>query len=76
MPDLTSRPTPTIPDSCPQGAGGNVGDQSSNDRSLSGSEDGESSAYKDPAFEDLLNGAMDYQRTEEVKDKDSTDLHQ
>ncbi|GKF73363.1 hypothetical protein Tco_0219695, partial [Tanacetum coccineum] len=40
MPDLTSRPTPTIPDSIPQGAGGNVKDQSSNDRSLSGSEDG------------------------------------
>ncbi|GJS19525.1 hypothetical protein Tco_0448157 [Tanacetum coccineum] len=33
-------PTPTIPDSIPQGAGGNHGDQSSNDRSLSGSEDG------------------------------------
>ncbi|GJT45758.1 putative ribonuclease H-like domain-containing protein [Tanacetum coccineum] len=35
--DPTPRPTPTIPDSIPQDAGGN---QSSNDRSLSGSEDG------------------------------------
>ncbi|GKE70930.1 hypothetical protein Tco_1529002, partial [Tanacetum coccineum] len=76
-------PTPTIPDSCPQGAGGNVGDQSSNDRSLSGSEDGltlqslhDQSSQGLASFEDLLNGAMDYQRTEEVKDKDSTDLHQ
>ncbi|GKD71559.1 hypothetical protein Tco_1325649, partial [Tanacetum coccineum] len=40
MPDLTSRPTPTIPDYILQGVGGNVGDQSSNDRSLLGSEDG------------------------------------
>ncbi|GJU41389.1 hypothetical protein Tco_1194346 [Tanacetum coccineum] len=40
IPDLPSRPTPTIPDTIPQDATGNVGDQSSNDRSLSGSEDG------------------------------------
>ncbi|GKC67291.1 hypothetical protein Tco_1099889, partial [Tanacetum coccineum] len=153
MPDPTPRPIPTIPDSIPQGAGGNLGDQSSNDRSLSGSEDGltlqslhdlcislckhvtgqakeikalkaqvkklkrkaipvinyhkawlwatrlkkrrgvfkqrmkvvksskgEPSAHKDLAFdddfEDLLDDAMDYQRTKDVKDKESTDLHQ
>ncbi|GJY83007.1 putative ribonuclease H-like domain-containing protein [Tanacetum coccineum] len=134
MPDPTPRPTPTIHDSILQGAGGNLRDQSSNDRSLSGSEDGqaieikalkaqvkklkrksrpvinhhkawlratrlkkrrgvfkqgrkvvksskeEPSAHKDPAFkddfEDLLDDAMDYQGTEDGKDKESTDLHQ
>ncbi|GJV93470.1 hypothetical protein Tco_1541283 [Tanacetum coccineum] len=40
MTDPTPRTIPTIPDSIPQDAGGNHGDQSSNDRSLSGSEDG------------------------------------
>ncbi|GJY15797.1 putative ribonuclease H-like domain-containing protein [Tanacetum coccineum] len=41
--------------------------------------DGEPSAHKDPAFEDfedLFDVVMDYQRTKEVKDKDSTNLHQ
>ncbi|GJR26959.1 hypothetical protein Tco_1103191 [Tanacetum coccineum] len=44
---------------------------------------GEPSAYKDPAFkdfkddfEDLLDDAIDYQRTKEVKGEDSTALHQ
>ncbi|GJR44799.1 hypothetical protein Tco_1312902 [Tanacetum coccineum] len=134
MPDLSPRPTPTIPDSIPQGSGWNHRDQSSNDRSLSGSEDaqakeikhlkaqikklkkrsrpvinhhkawlkatklakrrgvskqgrkavksskGKPTAYKDPAFDgdfkDLLDDAMDYQRAEDAKDKDSTDLHE
>ncbi|GJS70234.1 hypothetical protein Tco_0703075 [Tanacetum coccineum] len=40
--DLSPRPLPTIPipDSIPEGFGGNHGGQSSNDRSLSGNEDG------------------------------------
>ncbi|GJY13882.1 hypothetical protein Tco_0383191 [Tanacetum coccineum] len=126
MPDPTPSLITPIPDSIPQCDGGNTGAQSSNDRSLSGSEDGLTlqslhdlcmslcqqawiratrmkkrqgvfkqgrkvvkyskggpSAHKDPAFEDikddfedLLDDAMDYQRTEEVKDKDSTTLHQ
>ncbi|GKB50637.1 putative ribonuclease H-like domain-containing protein, partial [Tanacetum coccineum] len=44
---------------------------------------GEPSAYKDPAFkdfkddfEDLLDDAIDYQRTKKVKGEDSTALHQ
>ncbi|GKE64999.1 hypothetical protein Tco_1519160 [Tanacetum coccineum] len=40
LPDQTPTFTPTIPASIPQGDGGNTGDQSSNDKSLSRSEDG------------------------------------
>ncbi|GJY78003.1 hypothetical protein Tco_0483804 [Tanacetum coccineum] len=42
QPDLSPRPSPTIPipDSIPEGSGGNHGGQSSSDRSLSGNEDG------------------------------------
>ncbi|GJR82025.1 hypothetical protein Tco_0152810 [Tanacetum coccineum] len=42
QPDLSPRPSPTthIPDSIPEGSGGNHGGQSSNDASLSGNEDG------------------------------------
>ncbi|GKE95019.1 hypothetical protein Tco_1579874, partial [Tanacetum coccineum] len=41
-PDLFPRPSPTIPipNSIPEGSGGNHGGQSSSDRSLSGNEDG------------------------------------
>ncbi|GKD99072.1 hypothetical protein Tco_1382969 [Tanacetum coccineum] len=41
-PDLSPRPSPSIPipDSNPEGSGGNHGGQSSSDRSLSGTEDG------------------------------------
>ncbi|GKD27893.1 hypothetical protein Tco_1234107 [Tanacetum coccineum] len=38
--ELTPNLTPPIPDSIPQGDGGTTGDQSSNDKSLSGSEEG------------------------------------
>ncbi|GKA41191.1 putative ribonuclease H-like domain-containing protein [Tanacetum coccineum] len=38
--DPTPSPTPPIPASIPQGDGGNTGDQSSNDKSPSGSEEG------------------------------------
>ncbi|GJW05725.1 hypothetical protein Tco_1568148 [Tanacetum coccineum] len=61
----TPSPLPLIPASIPQGDGGNTGDQSSNDRSLSGND-----------FEAPLDDAMDYETTEEDKEKDSTDLHQ
>ncbi|GJX58236.1 hypothetical protein Tco_0289626 [Tanacetum coccineum] len=130
--DPTLSLTPPIPDSIPQGDGGNTGDQSSNDKSLSGSEEGltlqtqvkklkrranplinhqkawvratkmkkkggvfkqrkkvvksskgEPSAHKDPAFEDFkddfeafVDDAIEYERTEEVKDDVSTALHQ
>ncbi|GKC61526.1 hypothetical protein Tco_1089124 [Tanacetum coccineum] len=42
QPDPSPRPSPTIPipDSIPEGSGGNHGGQSSSDRSLSGNEDG------------------------------------
>ncbi|GKF92783.1 hypothetical protein Tco_0279502 [Tanacetum coccineum] len=42
QPDPSLRPSPTIPipDSIPEGSGGNHGGQSSSDRSLSGNEDG------------------------------------
>ncbi|GKG12520.1 hypothetical protein Tco_0346757, partial [Tanacetum coccineum] len=42
QPDPSPRPSPTIPipDSIPEGSGGNRGGQSSSDRSLSGNEDG------------------------------------
>ncbi|GKC17940.1 putative ribonuclease H-like domain-containing protein, partial [Tanacetum coccineum] len=42
QPDPSPRPSPTthIPDSIPEGSGGNHGGQSSNDASLSGNEDG------------------------------------
>ncbi|GJZ20908.1 hypothetical protein Tco_0557947 [Tanacetum coccineum] len=40
QPDLSPRPSPTIPDFIPDGSGGNHRDQSSSDRSLSGNEDG------------------------------------
>ncbi|GKC88435.1 hypothetical protein Tco_1149084 [Tanacetum coccineum] len=40
IPALTPSPITPIPDSIPQGDGGNTGAQSSNDRSFSGSEDG------------------------------------
>ncbi|GKF48417.1 hypothetical protein Tco_0141668, partial [Tanacetum coccineum] len=42
LPDPSPRPSPTIhiPDSIPEGSGGNHGGQSSSDRSLSGNEDG------------------------------------
>ncbi|GJU42775.1 hypothetical protein Tco_1195732 [Tanacetum coccineum] len=42
QPDPSPRPSPSIPipDSNPEGSGGNHGGQSSNDRSLSGNEDG------------------------------------
>ncbi|GJU69138.1 retrovirus-related pol polyprotein from transposon TNT 1-94 [Tanacetum coccineum] len=43
QPDPSLRPSPTthIPDSIPEGSGGNHGGQSSNDASLSGNEDGQ-----------------------------------
>ncbi|GJX00164.1 hypothetical protein Tco_0184077 [Tanacetum coccineum] len=40
QPDPSPRPSPTIPDSIPEGSGGNHRGQSSSDRSLSGNEDG------------------------------------
>ncbi|GJQ98189.1 hypothetical protein Tco_0009328 [Tanacetum coccineum] len=40
QPNPFPRPSPTNPDSIPEGSGGNHGGQSSSDRSLSGNEDG------------------------------------
>ncbi|GKC35824.1 hypothetical protein Tco_1048208 [Tanacetum coccineum] len=40
QPDPSPRPSPIIPDSIPEGSGGNHEGQSSSDRSLSGNEDG------------------------------------
>ncbi|GKF73806.1 hypothetical protein Tco_0220138, partial [Tanacetum coccineum] len=57
QPDLSPRPSSSIPipDSSPEGYGGNYGGQSSSDRSLSGNEDGLTlqSVY-DPVKEILL----------------------
>ncbi|GJV82581.1 hypothetical protein Tco_1522479 [Tanacetum coccineum] len=103
MPDLSPRPTPTIPDSILQAQIQKLKKRirpvinhhkawlkatklakrrgvSKQGRKAVKSSKGEPTAYKDPAFDgdfkDLLDDAMDYQRVEDAKDKDSTDLHE
>ncbi|GJT46533.1 hypothetical protein Tco_0955248 [Tanacetum coccineum] len=76
--DPSPRPSPTahIPDSIPEGSGGNHEGQSSSDRSLSGngrkSAKAEPTVHKDPAFDELDDDAMDYMETEDAQDTGRT----
>ncbi|GKA41884.1 hypothetical protein Tco_0734544 [Tanacetum coccineum] len=88
QPDPSPRPSPTIPipDSIPEGSGGNHGAKIGRKEILEESVDAKASLYpnreetakleptvhKDPAFDDLDDDAMDYIETEDAQDEGRT----